>query len=127
MIIARLLLGCVLFMMWDSAVSQPHNLTFMLIISYGKYGYNSSGALPAADMALEDINSDPDILTGYNLMYDKVRDSMVRQRTMLCNNIMNVQKFACRIACSRRDASYDDLLKFFELQTLQERRLGANH
>ena len=114
-------------MMWDSAVSQPHDLTFMLIISYGQYGYNSSGALPAADMALEDINSDPDILTGYNLMYDKVRDSMVRQQTILCNNIMNVQKFACWIACSRWDASYDDLVKFFELQTLQERRLGANH
>ena len=73
----RLLLVCMLFVMWDPAASQPHNLTFMLIISYGQYGYNSSGALPAADMALEDINSDPDILSGYNLMYDKVRDSMV--------------------------------------------------
>ena len=37
----------------------------------------------------------------------------------------NVQMFACRIACSRWDASYDDLLNFFELQTLQERRLRA--
>ena len=37
----------------------------------------------------------------------------------------NVQMFACRIACSRWDASYDDLLKFFELQTLQEHRLRA--
>ena len=86
MIIIRLLVGCVLSMMWDSAISQPHNLTFMLIISYGQYGYNSSGALPAADMALEDINSDPNVLTGYNLMYDKVRDSMVRQQTILSNN-----------------------------------------
>ena len=75
--IARLLLASVLFIMWNSAASQLHNLTFMLITSYGQYGYNSSGALPAADMALEDINSDPDILPGYNLMYDKVRDSMV--------------------------------------------------
>lgn len=76
--IARLLLGvCVISTLWGSATSQPHNLTFMLIISYGQHGYNSSGALPAADMALENINSDPDILSGYNLMYDKVRDSMV--------------------------------------------------
>ena len=74
-----LLLVCVLSVMWDPAASQPHNLTFMLITSYGQYGYNSSGALPAADMALEDINSDPDILSGYNLMYDKVRDSMVHK------------------------------------------------
>ena len=86
MIITRLLVGCVLSMMWDSAISQPHNLIFMLIISYGQYGYNSSGALPAADMALEDISSDPNILTEYNLMYDKVRDSMVRQQTILSNN-----------------------------------------
>ena len=37
----------------------------------------------------------------------------------------NVQKFACRIASARWDASYEDLLEFFELQTLQERRLHA--
>lgn len=53
------------------------NLTFMLIISFGQFGFNSSGALPAADMALEDINDDPNILIGYNLVYDKVRDSQV--------------------------------------------------
>ena len=73
--IALLLLACVISA-GDSS-SESHNLTFMLITSYGQYGFNSSGALPAADMALEDINSDPDILVGYNLMYDKVRDSMV--------------------------------------------------
>lgn len=37
----------------------------------------------------------------------------------------NVQKFACRIASAQWDASYDDLLEFFELQSLQERRLHA--
>ena len=46
------------------------NLTFMLIISYGEFGFNSSGGLPAAEMALEDINSDPHMLPGYNLVYD---------------------------------------------------------
>ena len=74
MMIALLLLWC-LISAGDSASS--HNLTFMLVTSYGQYGFNSSGAVPAADMALEDINRDPDILMGYNLMYDKVRDSMV--------------------------------------------------
>ena len=72
--IALLLLTCVIS---AGHAASTHNLTFMMIASYGQYGFNSSGALPAADMALEDINSDPDILTGYNLMYDKVRDSMV--------------------------------------------------
>ena len=56
--------------------SQP-NLTLMFITSFGQSGFNSSGAIPAADMALEDINSNPSILPGYNLVYDKVRDSQV--------------------------------------------------
>ena len=53
------------------------NLTFMFITSFGQYGYNSSGALPAAEMALEDINNNPDVLPGYNLVYDSIRDSQV--------------------------------------------------
>lgn len=57
--------------------SENTNLTFMLIISYGEFGFNSSGGLPAAEMALEDINSNPDMLPGYNLVYDRIRDSQV--------------------------------------------------
>ena len=58
--------------------STRHNLTFMFITSFGQFGFNSSGALPAADIALEDINSDHNnILQGYNLLYDEVRDSQV--------------------------------------------------
>ena len=53
------------------------NLTIMFIISYGQFGFNSSGGLPAAEMALEDINNKPDLLPGYNLVYDSVRDSQV--------------------------------------------------
>ena len=40
-------------------------------------------------------------------------------------SLENVQKFACRIASARWDAGYEDLLKLFELQPLQERRLHA--
>ena len=61
----------------DDAASPRHNLTFMLITSFGQFGYNSSGALPGADMALEDINNNSNILPGYTLVYDKVRDSQV--------------------------------------------------
>lgn len=75
--VTLLLFACMISALWDPAASQPHNLTFMMIASFGQHGFNSSGALPAVNMALEDINSDPDILPGYNLMYDKVRDSMV--------------------------------------------------
>ena len=53
------------------------NLTFMLITSYGLYGFNSSGTLPAADIALEIINNRSDLLPGYRLTYDTVRNSEV--------------------------------------------------
>ena len=36
-----------------------------------------------------------------------------------------LQKFAFWIASAHWDASYDDLLEFYDLQTLQERRLHA--
>ena len=51
------------------------NLTFMFVTSFGQFGLNTSGVVPAADLALEDINANPDILPGYNLVYDRVRDS----------------------------------------------------
>ncbi len=58
--------------------SQPvHNLTFMFVTSFGQSGFNASGVIPAADIALEDIYNHPNVLEGYNLMYDKVRDSQV--------------------------------------------------
>ena len=81
--IALLLLACVIS---AGGSASPNNLTFMMIASFGQYGFNSSRALPAADMALEDINSDPDMLVGYNLTYDKVRDSMVGQYIMFSIN-----------------------------------------
>ena len=55
------------------------NLTFMLITSFGQFGFNSSGVVPAAEMALEDINNNPDVLPGYNLVYDSIRDSQVHE------------------------------------------------
>lgn len=54
-----------------------HSLTFMMMTSFGQYGFDSSGLIPAADMALEDINSNSDVLPGYNLGYDVLRDSQV--------------------------------------------------
>ena len=57
--------------------SINRNLTFMFVTSFGQFGLNTSGVVPAADIALEDINANPDILPGYNLVYDIVRDSQV--------------------------------------------------
>lgn len=65
--------------MGDSTIAdrQPTNLTFMLVASFGQFGFNSSGIVPAADMALDNINNDPNILQGYRLVYGKVFDSQV--------------------------------------------------
>jgi hypothetical protein len=65
-----------------------HNLTFMFVTSFGQSGFNASGVVPAADIALEDINNHPDVLQGYNLMYDKVRDSQVKQVRYRSHNII---------------------------------------
>ena len=56
---------------------SDRNLTFMFVTSFGQFGLNSSGVVPAADLALEDINTNPDILPGYKLVYDRIRDSQV--------------------------------------------------
>ena len=58
--------------------ADQREITFMLITSFGRFGYNSSGTLPAADLALEMINNDTNLLPGYRLVYDTVRDSEVR-------------------------------------------------
>ena len=61
------------------SATDNKNLTFefMLVTSWGGFGYNSSGTLPAAEIALRNINSRPDLLPGYNLVHDEVRDSKV--------------------------------------------------
>ena len=59
------------------SAADNKNLTFMLVTSWGGFGYNSSGTLPAAEIALRNINSRPDLLPGYNLIHNEVRDSEV--------------------------------------------------
>ena len=56
---------------------QSTNLTFMFVTSFGQFGLNSSGVVPAAEMAIRDINSRSGLLPGYTLAYDSVGDSQV--------------------------------------------------
>ena len=65
-----------------------HDLTFMFVTSFGQSGFNASGVVPAADIALEDINSHPNVLSGYNLVYDRVRDSQV---SYICASSYTIQ------------------------------------
>ena len=55
---------------------EVEELNILFVVSFGQSGFNSSGVIPAAEIALEDINN-AGILPGYKLTYDRVRDSQV--------------------------------------------------
>ena len=55
---------------------EVEDLNILFVVSFGQSGFNSSGVIPAAEIALEDINN-AGILPGYRLTYDRVRDSQV--------------------------------------------------
>ena len=55
---------------------SPVKVYFSLIVSYGEFVFNSSGAIPAANVALEYINRSQ-ILPGYELTYERARNSQV--------------------------------------------------
>ena len=67
----------VLMLTIPEVAQSNQNLSFMFITSFGRFGLNSSGAIPAADIALEAINANPNVLPGYNLVYHHYRDSEV--------------------------------------------------
>ena len=51
-------------------------LNFSLIVSFGLNGYNSSGAIPGIDLAVERI-AEREVLPDYRLQYSEVQDSEV--------------------------------------------------
>ena len=59
----------------DIAFAGGITLDFSLIVSYGRYGYNSSPSIPAIDLALEHIERSG-ILNDYELQYT-MKDSEV--------------------------------------------------
>ena len=77
-----------------SAGESDKNITFMFVTSFGQFGLNTSGVVPAAGLALEDINANPDMLPGYNLVYDRVRDSQVGcikiRMTLYCYSTLHI-------------------------------------
>ncbi len=75
--ISAIALVSILMLSKSLKVECNQNLTFMFMTSFGRFGLNSSGVIPAADIALEAINADPNILPGYDLVYDRIRDSEV--------------------------------------------------
>ena len=72
-----LILFVTMYFFANTESKSVQNLTFMFVTSFGQSGFDASGVVPAADIALEDINNRSDVLQGYHLMYDKVKDSKV--------------------------------------------------
>ncbi len=74
------MLTAVLFSLCSLALfrtsEEVEDLNILFVVSFGQSGFNSSGVVPAAEIALEDINN-AGILPGYRLTYDQVRDSQV--------------------------------------------------
>ena len=57
--------------------NKTRTIYFGHITSFGKSGYNSSGAIPAVDLAVQHINNNTSALPGYKLMSTPVMDSGV--------------------------------------------------
>ena len=60
--------------------SCSRELRYALFTAGPAGGFDSSGAVPAIELAEEMINSDSSILPGYSLTHTTVYDTMVRSR-----------------------------------------------
>ena len=74
---AKAALLSLLLIPWCVATAQTP-LYFSLILSFGRYGFNSSGTIPAMEIALERVD-EMQILPGYKLENSPVRDSEVSE------------------------------------------------
>ena len=88
---ASLLLACALLSgVWiRRGLSQPPGpggipLRIMFFTSNGGELFNSSGAVPAVDLALKDIAASPGVLGRYSLSYTTVFDSRVSTSVCTC-------------------------------------------
>ena len=57
-------------------VSASSKIHFSFIVSCGEFGFNSSGAIPAVDIALDYVKRNQ-ILPNYTLTYERIGDSKV--------------------------------------------------
>ena len=61
------------------AISEPRELRYALFTSGPDGGFDSSGIIPAMELAEEEIFNDPSVLEGFRLTRMPVEDTMVRQ------------------------------------------------
>ena len=73
---AAFFIAIVLLLHQDVQSSDDKPVYFSLIVSRGENGFNSSGSIPAIEIALETIKSKT-VLPGYNLTHEAARNSKV--------------------------------------------------
>ena len=73
---ALVLLSLVLSI-FSGHVSGGTPLYFSFVVSFGHHGFDSSGLIPAVDLALEHINNRSNVLDGLKLTYLSFQDSKV--------------------------------------------------
>ena len=78
---AALLIAIASLLVYDVLPSDDKPVYFSLIISRGENGFNSSPAIPAIHIALEQIKSN-NLLPGYNLTYEGARNSKVYKNNL---------------------------------------------
>ncbi len=82
--VVRCLLGLVLILAAiQTSIGADKPLYLSVVLSYGRYGYNSSGAVPSFDLALEHI-AEMGVLPDYRLLYGTILDSEVSLRYPIC-------------------------------------------
>ena len=62
-----------------SEAQTPRELRYALFTSGPDGGFDSSGAIPAMELAEEEVFDDPSVLEGFRLTRMPVEDTMVRQ------------------------------------------------
>ena len=89
-----------------------HQLEYALFTAGPTGGFDSSGAVPAIELAEEMINADSSILPGYNLTHTTVYDTMVSYSInslfpMAMHNIISYILMITIILCTK---SYTSIL-----------------
>ena len=77
----------------QSSGAEISPVYFSLIISGGENGYRSSGGIPSIQLALDAVNK-TELLPGYNLTYDSIRNSQVNMKVQpLCFDQLSYEGF----------------------------------
>ena len=79
----------IIILLTQNDLVSPSKVYFSLIVSYGRFGFNSSGAVPAIDIALDYVKRNQ-ILPNYELAYERAADSEVGTQISMVTYLYSV-------------------------------------